>query len=188
MLCARANLTPQHACCSSNSAWIFSPSILLPVGLVIQKSECATHARGVGFLRAGDLFLKMLRRMKQQWACEVSRGPDLAVDLSFLLTGPDVTLGPPLTSLDEGMNDDVIDVGAGEASASGAGSRQEHSAGAEEGHRNGSRAAEEGEAQEEGSWGYAAGGSGRAGEQQHRDMERGPRLSSAGSREAPVGG
>lgn len=140
-------------------------------------------------MRAGDLFLKMLRRMKQQWACEVSRGPDVAVDLTFLLTGPDVTLGPPLTSLDEGMDDDAIDVSPGEESASGSGVRYQRSTGAEEGHANGSRAAaEEGEPQGASNQGQAAGGSRGVGEQQHLETKRSPRLGSAGSRKAPVGG
>ena len=64
---------------------------------------------------AGDLFLKMLRRMKQQWAVDVAPGPELAIDLDALVN-PDVKLGPTLTSLDEGMGD-AINVSADTRSA-----------------------------------------------------------------------
>jgi hypothetical protein len=148
---------------------------------------CHEDSVRVAYTRAGDLFLKMLRRMKQQWACEVSAGPDLAIDLSFLLTGPDITLGPPLTSLDEGMDTDPIDVSAGEASALGAGDRDEGVVGAEKWYADGSRAIGKSEALEGSSPGHAAGGSGVA-DEQHQKTERSPRVSSASGRRAPVGG
>lgn len=63
---------------------------------------------------AGDLFLKSLKRLRQQWTCDVMRGPLLAVDLDVILdmqspqehppVDPDIVIGPPITDLSEGMD------------------------------------------------------------------------------------
>lgn len=64
---------------------------------------------------AGDLFLKSLKRLRQQWASDIMRGPFLPVDLDVILDqhgpprhGPqplDLDIGPPITDLSEGMHE-----------------------------------------------------------------------------------
>ena len=61
---------------------------------------------------AGDLFLKSLKRLRQQWACDIMRGPVLPVDVDVILDQEnsknhpkmDLEIGPPIYNLNEGMD------------------------------------------------------------------------------------
>ncbi|KAK9916292.1 hypothetical protein WJX75_000969 [Coccomyxa subellipsoidea] len=61
-------------------------------------------------LEGSDLFLKSLKRLRQQWACDVMRGPLLLVDVDAIIeqqqSSPklDLEIGPPIYDLNEGVS------------------------------------------------------------------------------------
>ncbi|BDA41171.1 Protein translocase subunit SecA [Coccomyxa sp. Obi] len=89
----------------------------------MKSVDTAVHLRSFSHLNAldelrlegSDLFLKSLKRLRQQWATDIMRGPFLPVDLDVILEqqaplrlGPpplDLDIGPPISDLSEGMDE-----------------------------------------------------------------------------------